>query len=479
MNILMVSSEVSPFAKSGGLADAVAALGKSLKEKGNCVKTIIPRYYGINRDELELCKKDVCIKMFWKDIYVDFYKSGDIYFVDCEEFFGRDGIYSDCYGDFQDNPKRFAFFARAVFAFCRAMNWIPDIIHSHDWAACITPVLLKFMEYADFSHTKSVLTIHNQGYQGAFDSSCYGMLGLPDEIRTVSGLQRYDGINFLQAGILCSDVVTTVSETYAKEIQTEEQGFGLDGILRVLNGRVSGIVNGADLTEWNPAVDKYIPARYSVNDMSGKAVCKAALQRKFGLEVNPDIPLIGMVGRLVSQKGIDAVFAPNYGCMYRICRELKVQVVLVGTGEKWCQNEVRHLSEVLPNFSGYIGYCEELSHLVESGSDYFLMPSRYEPCGLNQIYSQLYGTLPIVRCTGGLADTVENFDEKTGKGTGFSFYDLTPDAIFNTVKWALSFYKDKAVIKKIQKAGMSKDFSWNKSAEKYLCLYRKILEIEK
>lgn len=473
MKILMVSAEASPFAKTGGLADAVTALSKALAEDGQDVKIIIPRYYAINRIGLFLEKKSVLLNIGFSDIVVDFYSSycGNvkIYFVDYEKLFGRSGIYGEnAQSSFADNPLRFNVLARAAFELCRQLNWIPDIIHANDWSSAMVPVLLKFFERIDFPTTKSVFTIHNMAYQGTFSDRAFPLLGLPTEYKSIAGFDQYRAINFMKAAICSADKITTVSKTYAKEIAEPEFGCGLDGLIRVRQNDFEGIVNGADLSEWNPEKDKYIPQKYSKESLEKKAFNKAALQKQLGLGVISDVPIIGIVCRLVEQKGINELFAPNYGAMYRMCKDFNVQFVVAGTGESWCENELKNLSEKLPNFSYFGGYSEEISHLIEAGSDYFLMPSKYEPCGLNQIYSQIYGTLPIVHDTGGLSDTVIQFDEKTESGTGFKFYDLTPDAIYGTVKWALSFFDNKRIMKKLQKQAMSQDFSWKKSAAEYI-----------
>jgi starch synthase len=250
----------------------------------------------------------------------------------------------------------------------------------------------------------------------------------------------------------------------------------MDGLLRVRGGVVRGILNGADLKEWNPATDRRIPANFNEKSLENKAVCKAALQRKLGLPVRPDVPVIGIITRLADQKGIAELFAPAYGCMYRMCSQIDLQFAVLGSGEKWCEDEIRSLESKLPNMRAYIGYDEQLSHLIEAGSDFFLMPSKYEPCGLNQMYSLLYGTLPIVRRTGGLADTVENYNESTGEGTGFMFDSLTPDAVFNTTGWAVyAYYNRKEHIRKMQERGMKKDFTWKRSAEAYIGVYTEAL----
>jgi starch synthase len=280
-------------------------------------------------------------------------------------------------------------------------------------------------------------------------------------------------MNFLKAGITCADKLNTVSPNYARETQTQAHGFRLDGMLRYRAADYTGILNGIDIDLWNPAKDRFIPQPYGISDLGGKAKAKEALQRAFELPGDPNVPVIGMVSRLTEQKGVGALFGPSYGSAWSICRDMNIQLVLLGTGDAWCENEARSLSSRLSNFKARIGYSEELSHLVEAGSDFFLMPSRYEPCGLNQLYSLAYGTLPIVRNTGGLADTVENFNQETGKGTGFMFDDLTPSAIYNTVGWAVwAYYNRPAQIQAMRIAGMKQNFSWEKSAKKYVALYQ-------
>ena len=350
-------------------------------------------------------------------------------------------------------------------------------MHCHDWSACPSLVFLKHIyRYQDFNKTAGVLTIHNLGYQGQYSKESFASFGIDWGLYYGAGFEHHGGINLLQAGISSADMITTVSPTYAKEIQTPEGGFGLDGLLRVRSDVVRGILNGVDLRSWNPESDKRIPKNFSFKTIKDKAVNKKVLQEKMGLEVNPDIPVFGIVTRLADQKGIAELFAPTYGCMYNMCNNLKIQVVVLGSGEAWCQNEINSLQAKLPNFKAYIGYDENLSHLIEAGSDFFIMPSRYEPCGLNQIYSLLYGTLPIVRRTGGLADTVENYNEATGEGTGFMFDQLTPDAVYNTCGWAtFAYYNKKDHIKKMQKAGMSKNFTWDKSCEEYLDTYNEAI----
>ena len=483
MKIFMLSAEVFPFAKTGGLSDAVSSLSKSLRDSGDEVKILLPRYYGIPREKLRKVFEKVPVPLGDGEVFVDFYMTSlpgsdvEVYFVDFERLFGRDGLYGpSADSEYDDNPLRFSFFARSLFPLCEKLGFSPDIIHAHDWSSSLVAVFLKFYERKKtfFKNTKSVLTVHNAGYQGKFNGSAFSLTGISQEIRGLSGIDDGFSINFLKAGLSSADWITTVSPNYAEEIWTKEQGFGLDGLYRIRKDSLSGIVNGIDEKIWNPSTDKKIPANFSKENLSGKKICKAELQKYFSLPLEPDIPIVSMITRLVSQKGIDEVFAPMYGSAWRICTELKVQFVVLGSGEAWCENEIRSLGR-LSNFRGYIGYDDALSHLIEAGSDFFLMPSRYEPCGLNQIYSMLYGSLPIVRNTGGLHDTVKNYDMESGEGTGFVFNDLTPDAIFGTMKWAIeTYFERKSHMKNLIKNAMSQDFSWKKSSDEYRKIYRNL-----
>lgn len=484
MKILMITAEAVPFAKTGGLADAVSAMALSLSKLGHDVRIVLPRYYKINKENLTLVPGALGVQAGQEEAWCAVYQSTlpnskvPVYFLDHEQTFGRDGVYGTKQEpDFHDNPYRFALLCHGAFQICRKLKWFPDIVHAHDWSSCIAPVLLKHViRHGDFSKTASVLTIHNLGYQGQYTKDSFPAFGIPWELYYGAGFEKNGNINMLQAGISSSDMITTVSPTYAKEIQTSEGGFGMDGLLRVRSDVIQGILNGCDISIWNPSIDKLIPKTYSTKDMSGKSVCKKVLQEKMGLQVDANIPVIGMIGRLVDQKGVAEVFAPTYGSVYNICTQMNVQFAVLGTGETWCENEIQTLQKKLPNFRAIIGYDESISHLIEAGSDFFLMPSRYEPCGLNQMYSLLYGTLPIVRNTGGLSDTVQNYNEKTGSGTGFMFNNLTPGAIFDTVGWAVyAYYNKKSHIKKMQKCAMQKDFSWECSAKAYEKVYAEAL----
>jgi starch synthase len=405
----------------------------------------------------------------------------EVYFLEHEGFFGREGLYNSAFEpDYLDNPRRFTFLSRAAFQVCRKIAWYPDVFHGHDWQGALVPVFLKFKERypgSEFEHSVSVLTIHNLGYQGIYGKDNFDYTGLGWNVYFEQGFEDWGMMNMLKAGIYAADKISTVSGVYAEETKRQEYGFRLDGPLRVRSGDYEGITNGVDTKVWNPATDKLLPKTYTFKDMSGKALAKEALQKEFGLPVRPDVPIIGMVTRLAGQKGVGEVFGPGYGSAFSICSQMDVQMVLLGTGESWCENEIRSLAGRLNNFRAFIGYSEKKSHLIEAGSDLFLMPSRYEPCGLNQMYSMIYGTLPIVRNTGGLADTVTNYDQNAkdgGEGTGFMFDRLDPGSIYNTVGWAVwAWYNRKNDIKAMQKRGMSRDFSWAKSAKKYVDLYNK------
>ncbi|MDR0669235.1 MAG: glycogen synthase [Treponema sp.] len=490
MKILMASSEVHPYAKTGGLADMVSSLSPALAKLGHEVRIVLPRYYNIDRSGLDRLEGAMGVPVGggeeWCAVYTAVLPSSPpnnpipVYFIDHEGFFGREGIYGNPWEpDFLDNPRRFSFFCRAVFQLCRKIGWFPDILHSHDWPAALVSVYLKFWERplgGEFSAASSVLTIHNLGYQGIYDKDNYSCMGLGWDVFYNAGFEDWNMMNILKAGLYSADKLNTVSPHYAGETKTQAHGFRLDGVLRYRSADYLGILNGIDTAVWNPAADPYIPQPYTVSTIAaGKARAKEALQREFGLSVDADVPLIGMVTRLTGQKGVDELFGPGYGSAWSICRDMNVQLVLLGSGETWCEDEIQSLAGRLPNFKCSIGYREDLSHLIEAGSDFFLMPSRYEPCGLNQMYSLAYGTLPIVRNTGGLVDTVENFNQETGEGTGFMFDDLTPQAIYNTVGWAVwAWYNRRPQIEAMRIAGMNKDFSWEKSAGKYIELYKGI-----
>lgn len=483
----MVSSEATPFAKSGGLADAVSALTRALSRAGHDVRIVVPRYSSINTAGLEAIPGylDVPVGISGErvSVFTAFLPDSAIpvYFLDHEGFFGREGIYGNREEpDFADNPQRFALFSRASFQLCRALKWYPDVFHAHDWPAAFVPVFRRYLENSgEFARSATVLTIHNLGYQGVFPKEIFPWFRLPWILYAQAGFEHFDSINLLKAGISCADQLSTVSPTYAHEIQTPEYGCGLDSLLRVRSSDLVGILNGVDLNDWDPSTDKYLPEHFSTKDFSGKALCKVALQRQMGLSENPAVPLFGMVARLTGQKGIDELFNVTNGSARMACADMQLQMAILGSGEAWCEEAIVSLASRMPNFRAVIGYSDQLSHLIEAGSDFFLMPSRYEPCGLNQLYSLRYGTLPLVRRTGGLADTVENYDQESGEGTGFVFNDLTPRSVYDTIGWAVwAFYNKPDHIKAMRARAMSREFSWDASAMEYAALYERAQERE-
>lgn len=480
--VLMVASEAYPFAKSGGLADVVTSLSKELNSSEIDIKILLPRYYSIDKSNLESFEEPMCIHMDYGEEWVKIYHTTlpesdvPIYFIDHEELFGRDGLYGPTPSEeYSDNSRRFSVFCKGALQFCKYMKWIPNVIHCHDWQSSLIPGLLYNNDVEpEFYSTASVLTIHNLGYQGWFPYQDIRFSGLDTSTNA-----HNDGIfNFLRVGINKSDVITTVSPTYSKEILTEEYGHNMHSSLKNREGDLFGILNGCDYKTWNPETDQLIaPYNFSSNDLSNKLKLKKKLQKQIGLEVNASIPLFAVITRLVDQKGIGALCGPSHGSLFNICHELKVQFVVLGTGEKWCEDELRELDNKLPNFSFINAFDNKLSHQIEASADFFLMPSKYEPCGLNQIYSLKYGTLPIVRNTGGLADTVECYNEQAGSGTGFIFNDLHPRAIFDTVSWATwTWYNKKNDILNMQQRAMRQDFSWEVSSKKYKEIYQWALD---
>jgi starch synthase len=484
MKILMTSSEAIPWAKTGGLADMVSSLSMALARLGHEVRIVIPRYYSINREALQPLGGAMGVPMGggeeWSAVYSSVLPGSpkehpvQVYFIDHEKFFGRDGIYGvPSEPDFLDNSQRFTFFCRACFQLCRKTGWYPDVFHAHDWPTALIPVFLRYSErVGGFAHSVSVLTVHNLGYQGIYSKENYYYTGLGWDVFYAAGFDDWNMMNLLKAGLNTADSLNTVSVRYAEETKTQTYGCRMDGILRYRGADYRGILNGIDTEIWNPEKDPYLEDHYRFSDLRGKRKNKALLQREYNLEEDPDIPLIGMVTRLTEQKGVGEVFGPAYGSAWSFCHDMNLQFALLGSGEAWCENEIRSLAGRLPNFKARIGYDERTSHLIEAGSDFFLMPSRYEPSGLNQMYSLVYGTTPIVRNTGGLADTVENFNETAGSGTGFVFDDLTPQAVYNTVGWAVwAYYNRPRALEEMRKRGMRLNFSWEKSAKKYIEMY--------
>ena len=428
----MVSSEAVPFAKSGGLGDVVSALSKELHKSGHDVRIILPRYYDIDRSRLKLLPEPLGIPLGfgqeWAGVYKGYLPDSEVpvYFLDHEGLFGRKGIYGPAPdSEYPDNAKRFTLLCRGAFRLCNMLGWVPNIMHAHDWPAALVPVYLYTWEQkTEFRNTAGIFTIHNLGYQGIFPKQDIHYSQLAWEHFHLNGFEFHDKLNFLQAGLRNADILTTVSPAYAREIQQAENGFQMDGVLRQRRNDLFGILNGIDYSIWNPEKDPHLPCSFSAEDTDNKEKVKKELQKEFGLPRTKKMPLVSMITRLVDQKGVGPLIGPGYGSLYKICSELDLQFIILGTGENWCEEELKKLAAKLPNLKINLNYNSSAAHLIEGGSDFFLMPSKYEPCGLNQIYSLRYGTLPIVRRTGGLADTVENYNQQTGKVRDLSLTTL-------------------------------------------------------
>ncbi len=484
LNILIAASEVVPFAKSGGLADVIGALPKAIRKLGHDVRVVMPRYYIIDREyyDLKLLEGSLGVHMgsmgeVWSAVYEGVLPGSDVpvYFIEHEGFFGRKGLYDEDGEGYEDNDNRFIFLSKAAMQLAKKLHFKPDVIHANDWHTASMPILLNsiYGSDPDFENTGSLLTIHNLQHQGKFYKDAMDVLGIGWEHFNASELEEYDGINLLKGGIVHADAINTVSKKYAQEICTPEFGWGLDSLIDAHASKLHGILNGVDYSEWNPAVDKFIPKQFDIDDLSGKATCKADLQRAFNLPERSDVPLIGLVGRLAEQKGIDLLASAIWHLM-----GLDIQMVLLGTGERWAEHFFSDISGRYPEkFGLFVGYRNDLAHRIEAGSDLFLMPSLFEPCGLNQIYSLRYGTVPIVRATGGLDDTIDNYDAETKSGTGFKFYDATPEALSGTVQWVVdTWYHDRTGFERLRYNGMKMRFDWDVAAKGYEYLYRRIID---
>ena len=476
MKILIVAAEAVPFAKTGGLADVVGILPKHLARMGHDVRVVMPRYQAVERGGLVSIGDPLGVPMgiigeLWCDVLRGTLPGSEvpIYFIEHEGFYDRPSLYTDENAQgFVDNDNRFVFLSQAALQLCRRLGFEPDVVHANDWHTAIIAVLLNTTYRLDpvLEQAASVLTIHNMQHQGEYYPGLMEVLDVGWEHFNHLELECNDHVNLLKGGIYHATLWNTVSPTYASEIQTAGCGCGLEGVARDRAGALRGIINGIDYDEWNPGTDRHIAARYDVGDMPGKAVCKAALQRELGLPVR-DVPLFGMVSRLVDQKGIDILAE----ALPRIL-DLDVQVALLGSGEPWAQDYFASLASVRANLGAHIGYSNPLAHRIEAGADIYLMPSRFEPCGLNQLYSLRYGTLPLVHGTGGLRDTVQSFDEETGAGTGFVLWDLNADALFDTVAWAAHTRTERrAAFDTMVERAMRQRFSWEGSAREYVRMY--------
>lgn len=480
MKILFATSEMVPFAKTGGLADVCGSLPGELASLGHEVCVVMPRYkkidparFGLNKiiDGLEISLGSE--KKSAKVYAARHQDKVTVYFIDNLEYFGRDELYGTPMGDYPDNDARFIFFQKAALEFLKAVNFKPDVVHCHDWQTGLIPVYLKtvYKDDAFFKKARSFFTIHNLAYQGNFPPDSLPTAGLGWEEFHMDRLEFYGKVSFLKGGLVYSDAITTVSERYAQEIQTKEYGAGMEGVLKNREKDLYGIVNGIDLDEWDPEKDADIPVRYSVRDVEKKVENKMALQKENRLEVNPAIPVFGIITRLADQKGLD-ILAPvleDFG------KKMKAHFVLLGTGEEKYHKILREeMAKYSKKFAFHIMFDARMAKRIYAGSDIFLMPSCYEPCGLGQLISMRYGTIPLVRATGGLADTVSDFNPKTGKGTGFVFSEYTSQMLYKTMERAVKLYADPKLWRQLMENAMKCDFSWKASARKYIDLYKQV-----
>lgn len=467
LRILFAVSECFPFAKTGGLGDVAGALPIALAARRHDVRVVMPRYpMTTKRPATRLTAPLGVPAPYGGEAWCAVWQSElpgkvPVYLLEHEQLFNRDGVYGDKYGEFGDNLARYAFLSRGALALCRYLSWTPDVIHVHDWPTSLVPTYLDTVErHTPLGRVATVLSVHNMGYQGLFARSEVATTGVPEA--AWGGLEWNGTLNLLKAGLERATAVSTVSPTYAREIQSPEGAAGLAPVLAARGDQVVGILNGVDDVAWDPRHDPHIAAPFSAEDLSGKVVCKAELQKEMGLPVEPDVPLLGIVSRLAHQKGIDVLAA----ALPRIL-DLGVQVVALGSGETWAETYFRNLAASTPRFRAHLGMNEGLAHRIEAGSDLFLMPSRYEPCGLNQLYSQRYGTLPVVRAVGGLEDTVDH------DVTGFKFGTLDEEALFGAVAWAVHVAREEpAKFRQMQWNAMRKPMGWSHAVRPYEALYR-------
>ena len=465
MKILIASAEAYPLAKVGGLGDVAGSLPKALRALGHDVRVVLPKYQGVRdvKDDLGPFSVRIGGETHEARLRTSAIDGVPVYLVDHAPFFDRPKVY-----EYEDDGERFAFFGRAILDMLPTANWWPDVLHVHDWHSALAAAFLRTTHAGDerYRRIRTVLTIHNLQHQGLFGRDLFEWTGLPPEAWNPEGVEFYGRFNVLKAGIVYADRVNTVSPTYAKEIQTAEYGEGLDGLLRSRAAKLSGILNGIDTDVWNPAKDSHIAERYTKSTIAKKARDKHALQREVGLAVDPKAPLVGIVGRVTGQKGFD-ILTPVLPEILR----MGAQVILLGTGERRYEEPLAMLAKENPSFVAALKYDEALAHRIYAGSDFFLMPSRFEPCGLGQIISLRYGTVPIVRATGGLADTVTDATADPKAGNGFVFAEYATEALLDAAKRAVEFHRKGRGWKALQQRGMAADHSWKASARAYAALY--------
>ncbi len=478
MRILVATSEVYPFSKTGGLADAVGALSKALAKAGHQVGIVTPLYRGIRERFPKMQKADwrFDLPLGPKRVGAELWTLAaaerlTIYFVQQPGYFDRVGLYGERGADYDDNGERFIYFDKCVANLARYLPWRPEVLHVHDWHTGLVPMLVSHQVRADgwLKPPRLCLTIHNLAYQGCFPRSHFALTNLPGNLFTPDTAEFYGQLNCLKAGIAGADVITTVSPRYAREITTQELGAGLDGLLRQRQNALVGILNGVDYEEWNTVGNPHLAASYSAADLTGKAECKRTLQAEFALVINSDVPVFGCVTRLADQKGMDLALEALDEML-----TAEMQFVLLGSGAAECERAFQELAQRFPGQVGVrLGYDQSLAHRIEAGSDFYLMPSRFEPCGLNQMYSLRYGTVPIVRRTGGLDDTIVDAVENLAAANGIKFSDCSAQALARAMRKALALYQEPELLIQYRQNGMAAEFSWDQVVKQYLAVYRK------
>lgn len=480
LKILFASSEVTPFAKTGGLADVSASLPAAIASLGHQVRIVMPMYRSVMEGAFKLKPLGRLLEVplrgqLLKDkvFYLEIGHNLLIYFLKRDKFFDRRMLYGTSERQYPDNPDRFIFFTRGILHLGKLIGFQPDVFHCNDWQTSLLPVYLKSLYKDDpfFRNSRTIFTIHNLAYQAIFPKEYMVISGLPLFLFSMKSLEYYGKMNFIKGGIVFSDIITTVSVKYAQEIQTPKHGHGLDGFLRDRSDDIYGVLNGVDYNEWNPEIDLHIAANYNAKDLSGKKKCKEELMKIFKLKGQAETPVIGMITRLAEQKGCDLLVDAVDELM-----KMELFLVLLGQGDGKYEKQFYELGEKHKGRFGIkIAFDNMLAHKIEAGSDMFLMPSRYEPCGLNQMYSLKYGTIPIVRATGGLDDTIREFDPQTEKGNGFKFAEYSSRALIEKVEKALAIYRNKNLWLKLMKNAMKEDFSWERSALQYEKIYYRAL----
>ncbi len=482
MRILMVTPEANPFARSGGLAEVIYALAWTLVKQGHEVQVVLPLYRQVRESGQPLNSTGLTfsIPLSLKSLPAEIYISEPepnlkFYFIAQDALFDRDGLYGTAYGDFEDNAERFIFFSRAVVEMMETLELNCDICHCHEWQTGLVPVYLRTL-YADRPRLQppaTVYTVHNVGYQGIFSSFDLPLTGLGWELLSPKALEFYGQLNFMKGGLVFADLLNTVSTKYREEILTPEFGFGLEGLFQERAKELYGILEGVDYARWDPGIDAFLPTAYDREHLEGKQACKAALEKRFGLNLPPEKPLLGMTTRFFERKGIDLVENILDDLMH-----LDLGFVIQGTGEERHHYLLQEIASRYPEKMGLvIGYSDELAHQIIAGTDIFLMPSRYEPCGLDQLYCMRYGTIPVVRATGGLDETIQEYDPATGAGTGFKFTGYTPAELMGAVRRALALYQDRPAWQALMRQNMALDYSWiNTAGPKYVELYRLAVE---